>query len=106
MINSVAAVIARSARQLAARLEELERRIVGGDETAWAEFRDTAVALAQVSAQTAPGQAGELLTTAQMAARLNLAPKTLLKRARRGELKPALQRGKLIRWRGDEAAAR
>jgi hypothetical protein len=64
------------------------------------------VALVTVSTHLAPGSRGELLTTQEMAKKLHLAPKTLLKRARRGEVRPALKRGKLIRWRGDEAAAR
>lgn len=51
-----------------------------------------------------PGGRGELLTTAQMAERLGIAPKTLLKHKAAGAVKPALQRGKLIRWKGDEAA--
>jgi hypothetical protein len=37
-----------------------------------------------------------------MADRLSVSPKTLLKHKARGDLKPAVQRGKLIRWRGDE----
>src|SRR5262245_32800062 len=50
-----------------------------------------------------PGVRGELLTTGQMAERLGIAPKTLLKHKAAGVVRPALQRGKLIRWRGDEA---
>jgi hypothetical protein len=93
----------RSAHLLAARLEHLEARLQDDDAALWAEYRDTAAALARVFAHVAPGRRGELLTTEQMAERLNLSPKTLLKRKARGEIRPALQRGKLIRWRGDEA---
>jgi hypothetical protein len=91
---------------LSSRLEQLEIRVQGGDEAAWIEYGATAAALAQVFAHVAPGRRGELLTTEQMAERLNLSPKTLLKRKARGEIRPALQRGKLIRWRGDEVGAR
>ena len=97
----------RTARLLADRLSQLEERLQSGDqsghEAAWRSYSETAMALASVLAQVSPGKRGELLTTAEMAARLNLAPKTLLKRKARGEIRPALQRGKLIRWRGDEA---
>jgi hypothetical protein len=53
--------------------------------------------------QLAPGQHGELLTTAQMASRLGIAPKTLLKHKAAGSIRPALEKGKLVRWRGSEA---
>jgi hypothetical protein len=95
----------RSAQLLASRLERLEARLQDDDAAVWTEYRETAAALAQVFAHVAPGRRGELLTTEQMAERLNLSPKTLLKRKARGELRPALQRGKLICWRGDEVAA-
>jgi predicted site-specific integrase-resolvase len=49
-----------------------------------------------------PGAGGELLTTAQMAERLGIKPKTLLRHKSNGAVRPALQRGKLIRWKGDE----
>jgi hypothetical protein len=45
------------------------------------------------------------LTTAEMARRMGIAPKTLLKHKALGKVRPAIQRGKLIRWRGDEATA-
>lgn len=93
----------RSARLLERYLQQLEERVLDGDVAALPELRETAVALATVNAQLAPGVRGELLTTAQMAARMNVAPKTLLKRARRGDIQPALKRGKLIRWRADGA---
>jgi predicted site-specific integrase-resolvase len=38
-----------------------------------------------------------------MAKRLGLSTKTLLKHKKAGAIRPTLQRGKLIRWRGDEA---
>ena len=59
-------------------------------------------ALAHVLDQITPGRRGELLTTAEMARRCGIATKTLLKHKASGKVRPALQRGKLIRWRGDE----
>jgi excisionase family DNA binding protein len=92
----------RAARRLAARLGDLEARL--DDERVWPEYIATAAALAQVAAQTTPGSRSELLTTRQLAERLNLSPKTVLKRARRGEIQPALRKGKLIRWHRDAAS--
>jgi hypothetical protein len=97
--------LARVVARLAGRLETLEVRVdgdVGGD--VWREYAELAVALATVMAQIEPGARGELITTAQMAERLGIKPKTLLKHKAAGAVKPALQRGRLIRWRGDEAA--
>jgi hypothetical protein len=88
---------------LSARLVALEAQIRAGDETAWESYLATVHALAVVGLQAAPGARGELLTTAQMAARLGVKPKTLLKHKAAGAVKPAQQRGKLIRWKGDEA---
>src|SRR4029453_9518598 len=92
----------RSAQLLASRLDQLEARLQDDDAASWAEDRGTASALAQVFAHVAPGRRGELLTTKAMAERLSISSKTLLRRKARGEIRPTLQRGKLIRWRGDE----
>jgi hypothetical protein len=94
----------RSAQLLALRLEHLEARLQDDDTALWAEYRATAAVLAQVFAHVAPGRRGELLTTKAMAERLSIAPKTLLAQKARGQIRPALQRGKYIRWRGDEAS--
>lgn len=87
---------------LLARLDSLEARLAEGDEVAWAAYTDTVRTLAAVAECVQPGAAGELLTTRQMAESVGLAPKTLLRHKARGAVRPAFQRGKLIRWRGDE----
>lgn len=86
------------------RLADLETRLDAGDAAAWDAYLPTLTMLLGVLEQVAPGTRGELLTTAQMAERLGIAPKTLLKHAAAGTVRPALKRGKLIRWKGDEAA--
>lgn len=91
----------RAAFLLAGRLERIEARL-DDDSAAWTEYRDTVRALAAALEHVAPGRRGELLTTEEMAERLGIAPKTLLKHKARGVVRPAMQRGKLIRWRGDE----
>ena len=92
----------RSARLLLGRVAQLEELVSQGDEAAWVSYLATLDTLVHVLEHVTPGRRGELLTTSQMAARLNVSPKTLLRRKARGDLRPAVQRGKLIRWRGDE----
>jgi len=94
----------RSARLLLARVAELEELVSHGEEGAWVSYLATLDTLAHVLEHVTPGRRGELLTTSQMAARLNVSPKTLLRRKARGQIRPAVQHGKLIRWRGDEVA--
>jgi hypothetical protein len=97
--------LARAARRLSSRLDELEEKLDFGDEPLWVQYREVAVALATIVAQLRPEATGRLLSTEEMASRLNIAPKTLLRRKARGQIRPALQRGRLIRWRGDERPA-
>jgi excisionase family DNA binding protein len=95
------------ARLCAARLADLEDRIAQGDVSAWPDLLATIQALATVLPTLTPGARGELMTTAQMAARLNVSSKTLLRRAKDKGLKPVRlgERGRAaIRWRGDEVA--
>ena len=92
----------RIAALLAGRVTDLEGRIHSGAADAWEPFLATVNTLAAVLPHITPGTRGELLTTKQMAERLGIAPKTLLKHKSNGAVKPALQRGKLIRWKGDE----
>jgi hypothetical protein len=79
-------VLEHAQHRLAARLAQVEARIAAGDEGAWPEYRELAVAIATVATQVVPGVRGELLTTKQLAERLQVAPKTILRRAKRGEL--------------------
>lgn len=96
------AVLERAMARLQTRVAALEERLEAGDESAWGPYCEAVEALAVVADRNAPGSHGELLTTAEMAAKLGLSPKTVLRRKASGELRPALQKGKLIRWRGNE----
>ena len=101
------AALTRALPLLEARLVELEARVRQGEEAAWEPYLASLTALLTVTARTMPGAAGELLTTAQMAARVGISPKTLLRRKKAGQVKPIQlgQRGRAaIRWRGDEVA--
>jgi hypothetical protein len=79
-----------------------------GQDAAWADLFQAINTLATVAPMVAPGARGELLSTKEMAERLGIAPKTLLKRKSRGQVTPALQLGRrgraAIRWKGDEVA--
>jgi hypothetical protein len=93
--------LARAPRLLDERLDVLEKRIREGDEAAWDPYLQTVQTLTAALAHTAPGAGGEFLTTAQMAARLQIAPKTLLRRAKKGQAEPIRlgQRGRgALRW--------
>ncbi len=103
-MNHAISVLERGAVLLVARAGELEERVRQGEETLWSEYRETLNTLTKVLDHAAPDRRGEFLTTKEMAQRLNISPKTLLKHKKKGEIRPVLQRGKLIRWRGDEAA--
>ena len=96
----------RAAQRLADRLDALEARLQSDEAAAWSEFRATAKALAMILPNLAPERRGTLLTTEQMAEKLGISSKSLLKRKRAGKVQPALQlarRGSTaFRWRGDE----
>lgn len=95
--------LAKLVPHLEARLEQLEGRLREGDESTWPAVLVTISALCSALGQLTPGARGELLTTREMATRLGISEKTLLKHKRKGAVRPALQRGKLIRWKGNEA---
>ncbi len=94
--------LARAARLLAERLDGLEKRIRAGDQAAWVPYLESARALGALLANLPPDRREGFLTTAEMAERLNISPKTLLRRKARGEIRPAVQAGRLIRWKGSE----
>ena len=79
-----------------------EARLDAGDEHAWPAFLETLQGVLAILAQPGPERRGALLTTQEMADRLGVSPKTLLKHKARGAVRPAVQKGKWIRWRGDE----
>ena len=97
----------RAEVRLIKRLTALEARVEAagqlGNEADWQSYCEVVQALAVITSATAPEASGRLLTTAQLADRFGISPKTLLKRKRRGEIVPAVARGKLIRWAGDES---
>lgn len=94
----------RAQGQLLARLAELEARLAAGDEAAWAPYLATATALATIGPALAPGAGGQLLTTQELAERLQLSPRTVRRRAKAGQLEPVRlgKRGRgALRWNGE-----
>ncbi len=86
---------------MAARLAVLQVRIDGGDGRAWPAYLEAARTLAALLPVLSPAQ-NRLLTTAELAARLGISPKTLRKRRALGLARPALEHGRLLRWRADQ----
>lgn len=89
-------VLERAAARVASRLADLEVRIGAGDEAAWALYLDAARALAAL-VPLLPASQG-LLTTAELAARLGVATKTVRKWRAAGLARPVLERGRVVRW--------
>ena len=88
-------------RLLVDRAEQIRPRLQA-EPGLWAEYCDVVRTLAEIAPATAPGSGGELLTTAELAAKIGVTPKTLLRRKAAGEIMPAVQRGKLLRWRAGQ----
>ena len=97
------AALSRAVRLLDARLLELEGSL-DADATAWPDYLATVNTMVSVLVQLRPEAGGGLLTTEQLAERLGVTSKTLLRHAKAGAVKPAMRKGKLIRWRADEVA--
>lgn len=101
-MTPVHAALLRAQLRLVDRLAGLDARLTAGDESLWSAFCEAAVALAAVAPQTAPGAGGRMMTTAEMAATLNVSPKTLLRRAKKGQAQPlrlAARGPAALRWR-------
>jgi hypothetical protein len=92
----------RAATLLLQRMEVLEDSLQADHDSVWPAYCDVVRSLTAALNHVLPGAQGELLTTREMAARLNLTPKTLLRHCARGRVRPAVKSGKLVRWRGDE----
>lgn len=101
--TSPLAILERTARVLLARCEVLTAQAEAGDAVALAELVTVAGTVSALLPQLEPEARGALLTTRELAERLGVQPKTVLRRRARGELRPALASGRLIRWRASDA---
>lgn len=98
-------VALQHAEPLLAERAELLRARLQAEPTLWHEYLDVVRTLVAISPLLVPGASGELLTTAQLAEHLQIAPKTLLRRARAGQIMPAVADGKFRRWAGGATLA-
>jgi len=100
----LAARLARAVALLSARLEALEKRLQDGDEAAWDAYLAALQVLSALLPNLTARRDDRLLTSGEMAARLGISVKTLLRKKANGALRPALelgQRGRAaLRWRG------
>jgi DNA-directed RNA polymerase specialized sigma24 family protein len=73
-------------QRLIARLEKLEPRLEEGDPACWQEYAAIASALAAISPQLEPHVIADVLTQRELAERLDVSPRTIRRRIKRGEL--------------------
>ena len=95
-------VLRKVEAKLAERLEELQECLQRGDSSAWQEFLQVTATLVSVHETLAQGPKGDLLTTGEMASRLGLSSKTLLRYKKDGRIAPSVAQGKHLRWTGEE----
>ena len=95
-------VLRRSEALLVNRLEQLQNRLQAGEDGVWSEVLQVTATLVAVHGALAPEHGGSLLTTGEMAARLGLSTKTLLRHRKNGKIRPSQEQGKLLRWSGTE----
>ncbi len=94
-------VLLRAGNRLIERLEKLEPGLDDADPERWREYAALAEALAAIVPHMIPGAGGELLTTEQLADRLQVSPRTIRRRVKSGELQPVRlgRRGRsALRW--------
>ncbi len=99
--STVTSSLGRVVSRLLQRLESLDYRLDHGDEGVWATYAETATVLANLLSALPP-ETQPLLTTAELAKRLGVSSKTVLRRRQQGSMRPALQHGRLIRWKADQ----
>jgi hypothetical protein len=91
----------RAMARIIEKIEKLEPHLDSPE--SWQEYVGLVTILATIAPQLVPGADGELLTTREMAARMNVNAKTFLKKRKKGEITPAKilgERGRAaFRWR-------
>jgi hypothetical protein len=101
-VTPLALALQRAQRKLLEQLERLESQVDAADAETRREFREVAVALARLA--EAAEQRGDLMTSAELAQRLGVSTRTVRRRKQKGELTPALQSGRIVRWRAGRPA--
>ena len=104
-MNVITVALDRCTRRLLGRLEALEVQLDAGDDV-WVAYATIGASLAAVAAQARPGANGEHVTTQDLADKLGVHPKTVLRWKGEGRITPALELGargrSAIKWRADQ----
>jgi hypothetical protein len=102
----------KAIQRIEQRVLELDKLLDAGDHdrASWEEYLQLVSVLAQLAMMTRPEASGRLLTTGELAYKLGVSPRTVLRRRKRGQLTPAVELGKrgraALRWSGTEASGR
>ena len=75
-VNPVLLALARAERRLLCRLEDPAQKLDAGEDS-WSAHCETSAALATVTSQLRPESSDRLLTTAELASRLQVSTKTI-----------------------------
>jgi helix-turn-helix protein len=102
--DAIALTLQRAERRLVAEIQRLEVQLEAhGEDGLWTAYLAAIVALAQLARLRAPADREDepLMTTAELARRLNVSSGTVSRARKAGELTPVLARGRVIRWAAD-----
>ncbi len=102
MSLAVTVALGKAQPLLIGRLGQLQARLQEGNESVWPEFLQVVQALVALTQAVKPENGGPMLTTQEMASRLGVATKTLLRHKAQGKIQPTVAKGKLLRWSGQE----
>jgi excisionase family DNA binding protein len=91
---------------LAKRVSELTMRVEQGDADCWRPLCEALLAYQALQTIGSPERQGRPLSTAEMAQRLGVKPKSLRRMVQQQRIRPAVKVGRLMRWSGQEAAER
>lgn len=86
--------LTRAQVRLTERLANLEPRLDAGEDV-WDLYSVAATALAAIAPHTEPGTGGRLMTTAELAERLDVSSRTIFRRSeKKGAIQPARRVGR------------
>jgi hypothetical protein len=91
---------------LVRRISELTMRVEQGDADCWRPLCEAVLAYQALQVIGQPERQGRPLTTAQMAERLGMTPKSLRRAVEQERIRPAVRVGNTMRWSGREGVER
>src|SRR5262249_6144062 len=96
------AVLQAAAHRLATRALILAGHLDAGDESDWAGYISLISVLTLIVGAVEPERRGQALTTEEMAARLGITSKSLLRMTGEKRITPNIRAGRFLRWSGLE----